>query len=97
MRGGGPVPEDRPRALSPLLPVGLALRPLGQEAAWKGAGGRALRGTGLFRPGEPVGDKFRGEQDLAGGGGGLTKKFVCHHAKWRHLNIFPVWWPRPES
>lgn len=69
MRGGGPVPEDRPRALSPLLPVGLALRPLGQEAAWKGAGGRALRGTGLFRPGEPVGDKFRGEQDLAGGGG----------------------------
>lgn len=69
MRGGGPVAEGRPRALSPLRPVGLAWRPLGQEAAWKGAGGRALGDPGLSRPREPVSDKFRGEKDLGGGEG----------------------------
>ena len=55
MRGGGPVPEDRPRALSPLLPVGLSLRPLGYEAAWRGAGGRAHRGTASSAPGSQLG------------------------------------------
>lgn len=37
--------------------------------------------------GAQEGHKFRGKQDVSGGKKKVTKKLVCHHAKWRHLNI----------
>lgn len=71
---------------APQLPSALpALWPLALEAAQDRAGVQAL----LL----PGGAKSSRAQRRARSGRGkkkVTKKFVCHRAKWRHLNIFLV-------
>lgn len=68
---------------APSCPLLSALWPLGREAAQDELGCR------LFCLEERNRHTIRGEQDL-GGKKKVTKKFVCHHAKWRHLNIYLV-------
>lgn len=68
---------------APSCPLLSALWPLGLEAAQD-----ELR-CRLFCLEERNRHRIRGEQDL-GGKKKVTKKFVCHHAKWRHLNTYLV-------
>lgn len=93
---GGSVPESRPRGggqagCAPRLPCPAPGGP-GHDVAWprgrkKRAGGRAQRGAGPFARGAGW---FIRRRARSGREEKVTKKFVCHRAKWRHLHIFLV-------
>lgn len=85
--GGGQAGRAPRRPGAPAwLRVGLTTRPPGREAA-REALGTAQTGVRTLPPRERV-VSFGGEQDLRGKK--VTKKFLCHCAKWRHLHIFLV-------
>lgn len=58
----------------------------GTAGCARGTGGRAW--CGLFRPGRDL--ITNSEERKIWAGKKVTKKFICHRAKWRHLSIFLV-------